>query len=206
MAPSLPVPFVPHSCTIVPSLSSCTAGAQGKTYHQCHGSRKRTTSSSPDSLSDRRATVSTTERYVSSGIANVATSNSWKRLFAKTLIRPFVFFVQEPILQIFGVYMAFLYGTMYCQFIFLPHSFPSILKSLPVSLYTIPIIYSQVYHERVGVAGLHYISLGVGLMTASQINSRMLDKTYIRLTKKNGGVSQPEFRLRSSVFSLGFLF
>lgn len=38
---------------------------------------------------------------------------SWQTIFAKSLIRPFALFAQEPIIQLFGVYMAYLYGIMY---------------------------------------------------------------------------------------------
>jgi hypothetical protein len=40
-------------------------------------------------------------------------SCSWKRVFANALTRPFVMFAREPIIQLLGVYMAFIYGTMY---------------------------------------------------------------------------------------------
>lgn len=38
----------------------------------------------------------------------------WKRIFAKALIRPFALFVREPIVQLLGIYMAFIYGILYC--------------------------------------------------------------------------------------------
>lgn len=31
----------------------------------------------------------------------------------KALIRPFALFTQEPIIQLLGIYMAYLYGTLY---------------------------------------------------------------------------------------------
>lgn len=39
--------------------------------------------------------------------------NSWRQLFARSLFRPFALFVQEPIIQLFGLYMAFVYGITY---------------------------------------------------------------------------------------------
>ena len=38
---------------------------------------------------------------------------SWEDLLQIRLIRPFVFFVTEPTIQLFGLYLAFSYGTMY---------------------------------------------------------------------------------------------
>lgn len=31
----------------------------------------------------------------------------------KALTRPFIFFVHEPIIQLLGIFMAFVYGLMY---------------------------------------------------------------------------------------------
>lgn len=59
-----------------------------------------------------------------------------------------------------------------------------------------PTIFGSIYHQKPGIAGLHYLALGVGLSGASQVNARMLDKIYIYFQKKNGGVGRPEFRLR----------
>ncbi|KAL6301413.1 MFS polyamine transporter [Sparassis latifolia] len=101
----------------------------------------------------------------------------WKRLFAKSLFRPFILFAQEPIIQLLGIYLAFVYGTVY------------------LVLTTIPDIFQFTYHEKAGVAGLQYISLGIGLSIASQTNARMLDRVYRRLKERNGGVGLPEFRL-----------
>ena len=39
--------------------------------------------------------------------------DSWKKIFAKALVRPFALFAREPIIQLLGVYMAFLYGLLY---------------------------------------------------------------------------------------------
>ena len=40
-------------------------------------------------------------------------SHSWKTIVKKALVRPFVLFAREPIVQLLGVYMAFVYGTLY---------------------------------------------------------------------------------------------
>lgn len=69
-------------------------------------------------------------------------------------------------------------------------------------LTTIPAIFSNVYHENVGIAGLHYIALGLGLSCASQINARLMDPIYIHFKNKNGGSGRPEYRLRAQNFCL----
>ena len=66
-----------------------------------------------------------------------------------------------------------------------------------------PEIFAVVYNESPGIAGLHYIALGVGLSLASQLNARFLDRIYIYYKNKNGGVGEPEFRLRELfIFSI----
>ena len=59
-----------------------------------------------------------------------------------------------------------------------------------------PAIFSNIYHEDVGIGGLHYIALGVGLTGASQLNARFMDRIYVHFKNKNNGVGEPEFRLR----------
>jgi hypothetical protein len=59
-----------------------------------------------------------------------------------------------------------------------------------------PSIFQGEYQQPAGIAGLHYIALGIGLSGASQINARTMDKVYVHLKNKNGGVERPEFRLR----------
>jgi hypothetical protein len=111
----------------------------------------------------------------------------WKRIMSKALVRPFAIFFREPIMQLLGVYMAFIYGLIY------------------LFLTTMPSIFGRVYHEKPGIAGLHYLAIGVGLSGASQVNARMLDKVYVYFQKKNGGAGRPEFRLPSMVPGTIFL-
>lgn len=49
------------------------------------------------------------------------------------------------------------------------------------------------------IGGLNYIGLGVGLTAASQINALYMDRIYIHLKNKNGGVGEPEFRVPSMI-------
>ena len=50
----------------------------------------------------------------------------WKILFTNALTRPFQLFAQESIIQILGIYMAFLYGLFYG----LSFSYPPLSLSL----------------------------------------------------------------------------
>ncbi|KAF9030998.1 MFS polyamine transporter [Hymenopellis radicata] len=106
---------------------------------------------------------------------------TWQHIFSKALIRPFAIFVREPIIQVVGLYMAFVYGVFYLY------------------LTTIPTIFRDVYHQSTGIAGLHYFALGIGLTCASQVNARVMDKVYVHFKNKNGGIGEPEFRVPSMV-------
>ncbi|CAL1710554.1 unnamed protein product [Somion occarium] len=101
----------------------------------------------------------------------------WRHIVAKALVRPFALFAREPIIQLLGLYMAFIYGLLY------------------LFLTSIPGIFQGIYHQPVGIAGLHYIALGVGLTGASQLNARFMDRIYIHLSKRSGGKGRPEYRL-----------
>lgn len=81
--------------------------------------------------------------------------------------RPFALFAQKPIVQLLGIYMAYLYGLLY---------------------WCIP---------AVDWNRLYYIALGIGLVGACQLNAITTDKVYIHLKSKNGGVGKPEFKLHS---------
>ncbi|KAI0654246.1 MFS polyamine transporter [Cubamyces menziesii] len=100
-----------------------------------------------------------------------------KELIVVSLFRPFILFAKEPIIQLVSLYLAFIYGVIY------------------LVIATIPPVFADIYHERPGYIGLHYIALGLGLFVASQINARMLDRVYVALKKRNNGQGEPEFRL-----------
>ncbi|KAF8498755.1 MFS polyamine transporter [Russula emetica] len=109
------------------------------------------------------------------------TDRDWKAVFSKALVRPFKLFIYERIVQLLGLYLAFIYGLLY------------------LFLTTIDTAFRDVYHDRVGISGLHYLALGLGLLIPAQINARLMDKMYKLLKARNGGVGRPEFRLPNIV-------
>ncbi|KAG2137918.1 MFS polyamine transporter [Suillus clintonianus] len=108
-------------------------------------------------------------------------NRSWQTVLGKSLSRPFALFACEPIIQLLGLYMAYLYGLLY------------------ILLTTMTSIFQGVYQESVGISGLHYIALGLGLMIASQLNSNTMDRIFIYFKTRNGGVAKPEFRLPAMI-------
>lgn len=143
---------------------------------------------------------------------------SVKEFIITALFRPFVLFATEPIIQLVSVYLAFIYGVIYRE-AHLPTCFPSFRTdggNVAVVITTIPPIFANIYHERPGHIGLHYIALGLGayrqralysrsseayqhdagLFIASQTNARVIDRVYVALKKRNNDQGEPEFRLR----------
>ncbi|KAI0639582.1 MFS polyamine transporter [Trametes polyzona] len=104
-------------------------------------------------------------------------TRSYKDFIFVALFRPFVLFAKEPIIQLVSLYLAFIYGVIY------------------LVIATVPPIFADIYHERPGFIGLHYIALGLGLFVASQTNARALDRVYGILKQRNNGQGEPEFRL-----------
>jgi multidrug resistance protein len=93
------------------------------------------------------------------------------------LARPFRLLATQIIIQILAIYMATLYGIMY------------------LVLSTFPTLWTNVYHESIGIGGLNYISLGTGLFIGTQICAPTQDRIYRVLKKRNNGVGKPEFRV-----------
>ncbi|GAA98169.1 hypothetical protein E5Q_04852 [Mixia osmundae IAM 14324] len=108
-------------------------------------------------------------------------------IIKNALTRPFLFIFTELIIVTLGSYMALIYGTIY------------------LILTTIYSNFTDKYGFSPGIAGLNYIALGVGLTGWSQIQARLIDPAYKRLTKRNGGVGRPEFRLPFLIPSSIFL-
>ncbi|KAJ6585510.1 MFS polyamine transporter [Mycena capillaripes] len=104
---------------------------------------------------------------------------TWKKIIQIALTRPFVLFYYEPIVQLLGIYMAFVYGIFY------------------LFLTSMPLMFQGAYHESVGISGINYIALGIGITGASQTNARFMDYIYKRLKEKNGGAVEPEYRVPS---------
>lgn len=94
-----------------------------------------------------------------------------------SLKRPFILLGTQPIVQVLALYMAYMYGLMY------------------LVLSTFPTLWTETYHEAVGVGSLNYISLGVGFTAGVQICAPINDRIYRRLKKRNDNIGKPEFRV-----------
>ena len=95
----------------------------------------------------------------------------------RALIRPFKLLGTQPIVQVLALYMAYIYGLTY------------------LLLSTFPRLWTERYHESIGLGGLNYISIAIGFFTAAQIGGPLTDWIYRRLKARNGGVGKAEFRI-----------
>lgn len=105
-------------------------------------------------------------------------NRNFSNILKAALVRPFILLGTQPIIQILALYMAFLYGVVY------------------LVLTTLPVLWTTRYHESIGIAGLNYISLGIGYLIGTQSTARINDVIYKLLKERRGeGVGRPEFRL-----------
>ena len=95
------------------------------------------------------------------------------------LKRPFKLLFTQPIVQVLSIYIGFVYGVLYL-----------VLATFPL-LWTSPAF----YNEPTGIAGLNYISLGIGFFVGTQIAAKTADRIYKSLKAKNGDVGRSEFRV-----------
>lgn len=103
---------------------------------------------------------------------------TFSKILKLALVRPFVLLGTQPIIQVIALYLGYLYGVVY------------------LVLTTLPVLWTERYHESIGIAGLNYISLGIGYLIGTQSTARINDTIYKILKKRSGKeVGRPEFRL-----------
>ena len=100
--------------------------------------------------------------------------------------RPLRILCLQPIVLIMAVYMAIIYGTLY------------------LLLTTFPVVFQELYGFSPGLTGLTYLGIGIGNLLAIAVGIPQIDVQFRRLTAKNNGVSEPEFRL--PVANVGAIF
>ncbi|KAJ7662927.1 MFS general substrate transporter [Mycena rosella] len=104
-------------------------------------------------------------------------NRAWTTVMGRGMVKPMIFLATEPIVQVFALYMAVLYGVLY------------------LSLTTFVKVFTLQYGEGTGIAGVHYLSIALGSTVGGQLGARVLTRVYLHLKAKNGGVGVPEMRL-----------
>jgi multidrug resistance protein len=112
-------------------------------------------------------------------------SRKFSQHLRTALERPFKLLFTQPIVQLLAAYIGYVYGVLYL-----------VLASFP-QLWTkgAQIPGQTNYEEKPWVAGLNYISLGLGFYLGTQIAAKTADRIYKSLKAKNGGVGRSEFRV-----------
>ncbi|KAJ2973221.1 hypothetical protein NUW58_g8990 [Xylaria curta] len=109
--------------------------------------------------------------YVAAG----APRSTNKELLRKSIVRPAKMLVRSPIVLIFSIQLAVVYGYLY------------------ILITTFIYVFEDQYGFRAGAAGLSYLGLGVGLFISLVGNG--LTSDYIAKKKAAGGELKPESRL-----------
>ncbi|KFA70193.1 hypothetical protein S40285_04418 [Stachybotrys chlorohalonatus IBT 40285] len=104
-------------------------------------------------------------------------SGTFSDQLGQALLRPMKLMGTQIIIVVMGLYQAYLYGLMY------------------IVLTTFPRLWTEDYHQSSSIAGLNYISLGLGYCLGIEISSYLQDRIYRYLKRRNNGVGCPEFRL-----------
>lgn len=105
------------------------------------------------------------------------TGRSPRDLFIFSIIRPTKMLFLSPIVFLLSLYTAVVYGYLYLLFT------------------TITEVFEQNYGFSQGSVGLAYLGIGVGSLLGLGLLGASSDRILAYLTKKNGGVAMPEYRL-----------
>lgn len=97
--------------------------------------------------------------------------------FKTALSRPWLLLFREPIVLLFSIYMAIVYGTLYMLFA------------------AFPIVYEETRGWSAGISGLAFLGIAVGMLAAVAY-SIWDNKRYIRVMENSPtGFAPPEARL-----------
>ncbi|KAE8368035.1 major facilitator superfamily domain-containing protein [Aspergillus caelatus] len=103
-------------------------------------------------------------------------SVSLRRMFATSLMRPWVLLFREPIVFMLSIYIAIIYGALFMMFA------------------AFPIVYQRGRGWNQGVGGLAFMGIAVGMIVGT-IYTIPDNRRYMRTVKRYGGFAPPESRL-----------
>lgn len=104
-------------------------------------------------------------------------NNSKLSMMKINMIRPIKLLTTQPIVQVLALYQGYLYGNIYILYA------------------SIATLWTHKYHEKLDIASLHYLALGLGTAFAAEVTTHLNDKLFRCLTQRNGGKGLPEFRI-----------
>ena len=103
--------------------------------------------------------------------------NSMANTLMNGFMRPLRLIGTQIVVQIMGLYMAYIYGTLY------------------LVLATFPVLWEGQYHESTGIGTLNYISIGLGFFVGAYSCALLQDRVYSALKKRHNVIGRPEFRI-----------
>jgi MFS family permease len=122
----------------------------------------------------------------------------WHKI-SKNLIRPAKLLTMNIIVFVLSLYMALVYGNIYCWF-----KLHLLLGYIYLIFTTFPVLFGTIYGENIGIIGLNYIGLGFGAFLG--LGSTIIaNNVYQRLSDANGGKGLPEYRLPTLFITAWFL-
>lgn len=89
----------------------------------------------------------------------------WTSVFRRGMIRPIKFLLTEPIVQVFALYMAVLYGVLYLTLTSYNPSrylYPMLVFLYHLDWTAFVKVFTEHYGEDSGIAGLHYLAIALG--------------------------------------------
>lgn len=109
-------------------------------------------------------------------IYEISSSETTLEKLKGTVSRPLVLLFTHPMIIGLGSFMAFIYGFLYLMIV------------------TFPAVFEKTYGFSQSTTGLMYASLGIGFVLGVVFWTYLLGIVYAKLTDRNGGVAEPEFR------------
>lgn len=110
-------------------------------------------------------------------IYEIADGEDFASKMLTTVLRPISLLFGHPMIFGLGSFMAFTYGFMYLLIV------------------TFPSVFEGTYGMSTNIAGLMYLSLGVGFGLGTLVFMFAIERVYMMLKRRNGGVAKPEYRL-----------
>ncbi|KAG6816236.1 hypothetical protein H0H87_007563, partial [Tephrocybe sp. NHM501043] len=118
----------------------------------------------------------------------------WTSVMARGMVKPIVFLATEPIVQVFALYMAVLYGVLYLSLTSEFLTYSTVYEILIVTAAFVK-VFTDFYGQSIGISGVHYLAIALGSTLGGQVGARALNAVYRKLKARNGGVGTPEMRL-----------
>jgi len=112
---------------------------------------------------------------------------SRKEMLLTAIVRPTKLLTRSPIAFLICAYVATIYGFLYLLFT------------------TIPTVFEEAYGWESRDTGLAYIGCGLGMVISLLSIMKTNDATVVKLTKRNNGQYEPEFRLPATIYYAAFV-